>query len=122
MNIALWIAQGLLAAMFLMAGGMKLSKTKAELGKEMKWAKEMPAAGIKLIGLLEVAGVVGVILPEALGIVPILTPLAALGLALTMFFCLINHFRINDHGADKMAFGLMLLALFVAYGRYFLEV
>ena len=121
MNIALWIVQALLAMAFLMAGGMKLMKPKSEIEEKMAWAKDFSQGQIKMIGLVEVLGALGLILPAATGIMPILTPVAAVGLALTMLGALITHLRRKDGAGETMpSVVLMLLSLFVAYGRFVL--
>ena len=85
MNITLWIIAGLLAAAFLAAGAMKLAQPKAKLAESgMAWTEDFSDSQVKLIGLVEVLGAIGLILPAALDIAPILTPIAAAGLALTM--------------------------------------
>jgi uncharacterized membrane protein YphA (DoxX/SURF4 family) len=118
MNTALWIVQGLLAFMFLMAGMMKLTKSKEELKPKMgTWVDAVSTPGFKLIGLLEFLGAVGVVLPMAIGILPILTPTAAIGLALTMLGAMGLHIQRKEYDAIKKNIPLMLLALFVAIGR-----
>jgi hypothetical protein len=86
-NIAVWIASGLLATAYLLAGGMKLLTPKERLTKNpaMAAATEVfSATSIKLIGGVEVAGALGLILPWLTGVAPILTPAAAVGLALVL--------------------------------------
>ncbi|MEO0789975.1 MAG: DoxX family protein [Bacteroidota bacterium] len=119
MNIALWIVQGLLAAAFLMAGSMKLSKSKEELKNQLgDWVDTFSDSTIKTIGLLEVLGGVGIILPMLIGILPILTPIAGIGLALTMVGAMIVHINRGEYGALKNNVPLLLLALFVIIGRF----
>mgnify|MGYP001819961909 FL=1 len=125
MNIVLWILQALLAIVFLMAGFMKLSQSKDGLkekgGERMAWVDSVSANNIKLIGLLEVLAAVGLILPQLTGILPVLTPLAAVGLVLTMLGAIILHVRRGD-GAQAIVTNvvLLLIAAFVAYGRFVL--
>lgn len=125
MNIALWILQGLLAAMFLMAGFMKASKSKDEIkesgGERMAWVDDISANNIKLIGILEILAGIGLILPQLTGILPWLTPLAAIGLALTMIGALMLHVRRGD-GVQAIVTNvvILLLAAFVAYGHFVL--
>ncbi len=121
MNIALWVVQGLLAMAFLMAGGMKMMKPKSEIEEMMAWAKDFSGGQIKMIGAIEVLGALGLILPAATGIMPILTPIAAVGLALTMLGAMITHLRNKDGMGETLpSVMLMLLSLFVAYGRFVL--
>ena len=125
MNIALWIVQGLLAVVFLMAGFMKVSKSKDELietgGERMAWVESLSAGNVKLIGIVEVLAAIGLILPQLTGILPWLTPLAAVGLVFTMIGAIILHVRRGD-GAQAIVVNvvLLLMAAFVAYGRFVL--
>lgn len=121
MHIALWIAQGLLAAMFLLAGFMKLTTPKSQLVEKLgDWVATMPGESLKLIGLLEILGAIGLILPMLLGVAPILTPLAAAGILLTMIGAMILHANRKEY--DKMGMNAILLALavFVVLGRFVL--
>ncbi|MEQ9188615.1 MAG: DoxX family protein [Cryomorphaceae bacterium] len=118
MNIALWISQVLLAAAFLMAGAMKLMTAYDELALEMAWVSRWSAPMVMLIGLVEVLGALGLILPSVLRIQPKLTPIAALGLVVTMVLAIVDHL---GAGENDMVMGptiLMVLALFVAWGRW----
>ncbi len=118
MNIALWIVQGLLAVVFLMAGGIKLIQPKEKLVEKMAWASDFSPGVIKLIGAVEVLGAIGLILPQVTGILPWLTPLAALGVALTMVAAMVVHLRRNEAKEVVINLVLLVLALFVAYGRF----
>lgn len=120
MNIALWIVQGILAVMFMMAGFMKASKPKEELATNMGWVEDFSANNIKLIGILEILAAVGLILPPLTGILPWLAPLAAVGLILTMIGAAVTHSRRGENQMIGMNVMLLLLAAFVAYGRFFL--
>lgn len=125
MNIALWIVQGLLAVMFLMAGLMKATKSKEELkeaaGDNMAWVDSVSASTVRLIGILEVLIALGLILPHLTGILPWLTPLAAVGFVCTMLGAAALHAQRGD-GAQAIVTNivLLLLASFVAYGRFVL--
>jgi uncharacterized membrane protein YphA (DoxX/SURF4 family) len=119
LNIFLWIAAGLLAAVFLMAGTMKIAQPKEKLVGMMKWAVPVPEAQIKALGLVEVLGAVGVILPRALNIAPVLTPVAAVGCAIVMTGAVILHATRKEY--KEIAFPplvLLILALIVAVGRF----
>ena len=125
MNIALWIVQGLLAVMFLMAGFMKVSKSKDEIkasgGERMAWVEDLTDRNIRLIGILELLASTGLVLPQLTGILPWLTPLAAVGLVLTMIGAITLHVRRGDGPqAIGMNIVLLLMAAFVAYGRFVL--
>lgn len=120
MNIALWIVQGLLAVAFLMAGGMKLSQPKEKLLANMAFVEDFSQNTVRLIGLLEVLGAIGLILPWALTIMPELTGIAAIGLVLTMIGAIVTHIRRGEMQSLVPNIVLGLLALFVAVGRLFL--
>src|SRR5688572_23569165 len=95
-HITLWVTQALLAAMFLMAGSMKSTTPIDELVKMgMTWA-EGNSALVRFIGISEVLGGIGLILPALLRIKPILTPLAALGLFIIMALAVGVHLYQND--------------------------
>lgn len=125
MNTALWIVQVVLAIFMLMPGSLKLMNSIEELiakGKgRMDWAEDVSATNMKIIGLLEVLAAIGLILPMALGFYPILTPLAAVGVILTMIGAISLHLKRGDEPKSWMInVVIILLAAFVAYGRYFL--
>jgi uncharacterized membrane protein YphA (DoxX/SURF4 family) len=117
-NITLWGVQGLLAAIFLLAGSMKILRSRAQLlpNKHVGWVNDFSAMQIKLIGLAEVLGAIGLILPWALRIVPILTPVAAGCLALIMGDAALTHKERNEPFVPPMVLGI--LALGVAIGRF----
>ncbi len=123
MNTLIWILQGLIALMFAMAGFMKLSKPKEELKKQgsMAWVNDVSSSTLKLIGTLELLAALGLIVPQVTGIQSWLTPVAALGLVFTMIGALTLHIRRGD-GRQALVVNVMLLliAAFVAYGRYML--
>jgi len=121
MNLALWIIAGLLAVAYLVAGVGKLIVPKekiAAVGPSARWVEDFSAGTVKAIGALEVLAAVGLILPAALGIVPVLVPLAAVGLVLLMVGAVIT--RLRRHEAKPMMADLAYLALaaFVAWGRF----
>jgi uncharacterized membrane protein YphA (DoxX/SURF4 family) len=118
-NIFLWICAGLLAAMFLMAGVMKIAQPKEKLVGMMKWAVSVPEPQIKALGLVEVLGAIGLILPRALDIAPVLTPIAAAGCAIVMIGAVILHAVRKEH--KEIVFPplvLLILAIIVAAGRF----
>ena len=124
MNTVLWILQGLIASMFAMTGFMKLVKSKDELqnqGERMKWVESVSSRNLKFIGLLELLAALGLILPPLTGMLIWLTPLAATGLSINMIGAMLLHIRRGDDAkAISMNIMLMLLAGFVAYGRFVL--
>ena len=119
MGVALWVIQVLLGLAFLAAGGMKLSQPKEKLAENMGWVEDFSQPAVRLIGALEVLGAIGLVLPALTGILPWLTPLAALGLVLTMIGAALTHLRRKEYGNIAVNVVLLVLAAFVAYGRFF---
>jgi uncharacterized membrane protein YphA (DoxX/SURF4 family) len=120
MNVFLWIVAGVLAAFFLAAGLTKLTQSKEKLAANsgMKWTEDFSAGMIKLIGTAEVLGALGLILPGAFGIAPILVPLAACGLAIIMIGAIITHTRRKEYQPVAINVVLLILALIVAIFRF----
>lgn len=118
MNAALWAVQVILAIIFMMAGAMKLMKTKAELAEKMGWVEDFSQSTIRLIGGTEIMGAMGLILPALTGIAPILTPLAASGLAVVTIGATIVHARRGEIPLVAMNMMLAAMAIFVAWGRF----
>ncbi len=82
MSVAYWIVAGLLALFYLYSGGMKVVRSKERLLPMMAWVDGTPLALVRTIGILEVLGAAGLILPPLTGIAPWLALAAAIGLAL----------------------------------------
>lgn len=121
MNIALWVVAGLLAAVFLAAGLGKLSRPKDALySSGMKYVEDFSALQVKLIGGVEVLGAIGLVLPPLVGIAPVLAPIAAVGLAVTMVGAALTHARRAEWSGIAVPVVLLLLAVFVAVGRFWL--
>ncbi len=120
MNIALWVVQILLALAFLMAGAMKVSQPMEKLRKAMSWTAHTSVGSVRLVGVLEILGALGLILPAVTGILPWLTPVAAIGLVLTMIGAAIVHIRLKEFAGLGAPLVLFLLALFIVYGRFML--
>ena len=117
MNVVLWVSQGLLAALFLVAGLTKTVQTMAELSEKMLWVATTPEWVVRLAGVSEVLGALGVMLPAVMRIRPALSPLAAACLALVMALAMVFHIARGELYALPINLVLMALALFVAYGR-----
>ena len=118
MNVVLWVLQVVVALSFLMAGTMKLTQPLERLAQKMGWVKDFPPAVVRGIGLLEVLGAVGLVLPAATGILPWLTPLAASGLVLTMIGAALTHARRHEYPMIAGNAVLLALALVVAVARF----
>lgn len=117
-SITLWIVQILLGAAFIMAGVMKSFTPIPQLALRMPWAAELPEALVRFIGISELAGGIGVLLPSLLRVKPQLTPLAAVGLGTIMFLAAAFNFSRGDMAHIGMDAMLGLLAAFVAWGRW----
>ncbi len=117
LHITLWIVQVLLAGMFIMSGFMKVSQPIDQLSQMLPWASQVPQALVRFIGISEVLGGIGLILPALLGIKPHLTAWAALGLVAVMIFAAIFHATRGEFSAINTNIILSLVALFIAWGR-----
>ena len=115
MNVALWIVQALLAALFLFAGSMKFIMPIEEMTKQMP---SMPGWFLHFIGVVELLGGLGLILPGLLRIKPGLTPLAAAGLVIIMIGATVIGFMIGPASGALIPLIVGVLAAFVAYGRW----
>src|SRR4051794_40531489 len=112
-NVGLWLVQGVLAALFLFAGGMKLiTPTEA-----LSLLSPFPGEFIKFIGACEVLGAVGLVLPLALGIRRELTPLAAAGLAIIVVGATVSTLAIGGGALALIDVVIGVLAATVVYGR-----
>jgi len=119
MNVALWVIAGLLTLAFLVGGVMKLAQPKDRLAASgMAWTEDFPAGVVKGIGALEVMGAFGLVLPAVTGIAPVLTPLAALGIALIMVGAAVVHARRGEFQVIAVNLVLLVLAGVVAWGRF----
>jgi hypothetical protein len=114
LTCVLWIVQGLLAFIFLVAGGTKLALSIEEMTKDLA----LPGLFLRLLGVAEVLGAIGLILPGLLHIRPGLTPLAAAGLLLIMIGATGISLAIMGPALALIPLVVGLLAAFVAYGRW----
>ena len=119
LNIVLWVIAGLLAAMYVMSGSTKAFRYEAAR-ERMAWVRDMPEPLVRFIGVVELLGAIGLILPRLTGILPWLTPVAAAGLAVDML--LATGFHISRKETFVPTTVLTILAAFVAYGRFALSV
>ena len=118
MNIALWIVQGLLAAMYLMAGLLKTFQT-AKAKEQMPWAKNRSDGYVRFVGISELLGAFGLILPLVTGILPWLTVLAAVGLTLIQLLAILTeHLPKKEYNVIPVNVVLLALAVFVIIGRW----
>jgi hypothetical protein len=114
MTLALWITAVLLTVVYLGSGGVKVIRSRTQLEPQMAWVKGATGWQVKVVGALEVLGALGVILPLATGIAPILTAVAALCLALVQVVAIPVHVRIKELRSLPVNILLLLLAVAVA--------
>jgi len=114
MNVALWIVQGLLAALFLFAGGAKLVLPLDQMAGPVA----LPGWFLRFLGVAEVLGALGLVLPGLLRNRPGLTPLAAAGLVIIMIGATVVTLVGGMVAVALMNVVVALLAAFVAYGRW----
>jgi uncharacterized membrane protein YphA (DoxX/SURF4 family) len=120
MNIVFWVIQGLLALVFIASGSIKLTQPKEKLAAQMEWTKDAPQPAIKLLGAVEILGGLGLILPSLTGVLPWLTPLAAVGLVLIMIGASMTHYQRKEFSRIGFTSTLLVLALVVAVGRFWI--
>jgi len=119
-NTVLWIVQGLLAVMFLFAGGSKLAMSAGQMTEQANTVGGLqpPIAFIRFIGVCEVLGAIGVVVPWLTGIRPGLTPLAATGLVIIMIGATVVNLTTTIPAIAILTVILGVFAAFVAYGRW----
>lgn len=118
MSVFLWVLQGVLAAMFAMAGVMKATQPIEKLAGSLPYVKDLSPGTVRLIGVSELAAALGLILPAATGIATVLTPLAATGLVLVMMLAAGFHYRRTEYSSIGFNAVLLILAVVVAWGRF----
>lgn len=117
LHLGLWAAQIALAGVFLMTGGMKLVAPIEKLRAQLPWVSGVMGDAVRFIGLVEVLGALGLVLPASTRILPRLTPLAALGLTTVMVLALATHLTRGEYPMIIANLVLGGLAAFVAWGR-----
>jgi hypothetical protein len=120
LNLSLWIAAGLLAAVLLLSSAkLFVPKEKmAGMGAATRWVEDFSPGALKAIGALEVLAAVGLILPAALDIAPVLVPLAATGAVLLLVGAVITRLRRGEKTTIVPDLVYLALAAFVAWGRF----
>lgn len=118
MNVALWILQVLVALLFLMAGGAKAFRPLDKLTQQWDWIGKVPPRFVRFLGVSELAGAVGLILPATTAILPQLTIAAALGLAVVMGSATAFHVSRREYPSSVRALVILLLTLTIAVGRW----
>jgi uncharacterized membrane protein len=118
-NIALWIVQAALALVFGGGGVVKATRDRKRLFDDgMTWVEDFPAGAVTAIGALEALAAVGLILPAVTGIAPVLTPLAAVGIALLMAGAGVVHIRRGEFPYTGVVAVLFAAAVLVVWGRF----
>lgn len=118
MNIALWIAQILLVFLYGMAGTLKTFQI-AKVREQMPWAKNRSDAFIRFVGISELLGALGMVLPLLTGILPWLTVLAAAGLAVIQLLAIFSeHLPKQEYKVIPMNIVLLALSIFIVIGRW----
>jgi hypothetical protein len=110
-NIALLVAEGLAAVVFLATGVVKVVTPKGKLVEKMHWAATWPSGRIKLLGLAEMAGAFGLVLPAALHMAPVFTPIAAVCLAVLMLGAVQTHRRVHESFIPALVLALVCVAI-----------
>lgn len=111
MTIAFYIVAGLTAVIFLGAGGIKLARPKSALTESgMTWVEDFSPTSVKLIGLAEALGAVGLIVPTATNIMPVLSPIAGIGLVIVMIGAAIVHTRRKEPATTPLGLAVLPLA------------
>ena len=124
MNVALWIAAGLLAAILLVSTNkafLPREKIVSVGGKAAQWVLDFSPGALRAIAAVEVLGAVGLILPAVLDIAPSLVPVAATGVALLFTGAVIMRLRRGERMTILPDLLYLALAVFVAVGRFGLE-
>ncbi|TPQ22257.1 DoxX family protein [Streptomyces sporangiiformans] len=120
MNLALWIGAGLLAAVALIGGISKtfVPKEKLAVVHGGGWTEDVGAGFVKTLGVLELLAAVGLILPAAVDIAPVLAPVTAVCWVLLMVGAMVTHGRLGESKFVVLNLIYLALAAFVAWGRF----
>ncbi|MCC9145819.1 MULTISPECIES: DoxX family protein [unclassified Arthrobacter] len=118
LSLLLWLVQLVLALLFAGVGFMKIFQGYDRLKENLRWPEDFSAGTVKLIGVLEVLGALGLILPGVTGVLPVLTAVAASALAVLMALAVLVHVRRGERNRIALAVILMVLSLVVALGRF----
>jgi uncharacterized membrane protein len=118
MNLTLWILQGALAVVYLGVGMAKVIQPRERLRPAMPYVEDFPENVIKFIGVVEILGAAGLILPPVTGVAPVLVPLAAAGLAMLQVLASLVHVRRKEFTNLPVNVALLASATVVAWGRF----
>ena len=117
LRIGLWVAQGLVCFVFIAAGLVKMLTPISQLAAMMPWTGEHSEAFVRIIGAIDLAGGIGILLPALTRILPNLSVLAALGCSVLQVFAIAFHVSRGEAPVTPLNLVLLALALFVLWGR-----
>lgn len=120
METVLWVLTAVLAGMFVIAGATKAVRSKEQLVVEprMAWTEDFSPGLIRTLGVLELVGAVGLVLPGLLDAATVLVPVAAVCLAVLMVGAVVVHLRRGEVGGALMPAALLVGSVLVAWGRF----
>jgi hypothetical protein len=113
--IAYWIVAGLLALFYLYAGGRKLVESRERLAPMMGWVDTIPMPVVRFVGVVEVLGAAGLLLPPLTGVAPVLAPVAALGLLVLQILAAGLHLSRGERKETGLNGALIVLAAVAAW-------
>ena len=117
MNIALWSMQALVALLFFVVGFMKAFLPLETLAKAFQWVPSFPPAFVRFLGICEILGAIGMLLPPLAHILPWLAIAAAVGFILTAGGGTVVHLSRREYRVMSVNIVLIMLSLFIIYGR-----
>jgi uncharacterized membrane protein len=118
MNVFLWIVQAILAVMFAMSGAQKAIQPKDQLAAKYLWMHDFSQESVRFIGVVEVLGAIGLIVPSVTGIAPVLAPVAGTGLAVLLVLAAAVHIRRREPRGVWVTAVLFALTVLVVWGRF----
>jgi len=118
MNVSLWIAQILIAALLVWGASVKLLLPIEKMAAMFPWTGQVPVFLVKFTGMIDVLGAIGLILPSLLRIQPKLTPLSAIGFIILMICASVFHISRGEASAIGLNIVFIFIAAFVAWGRF----
>lgn len=118
MNTTLWIIQTLLAAFFILPGFGKINNSKQKHIEDGHLKAEDSVIPVRVLGILELLGCIGIIVPWLTGIIPMLTPITAVCFCLIMLSGIVVHIKKKEYKMLPMLAVVFTLAAFVAYYRF----
>ena len=117
MDLILWVVAWALAALFLMVGFVKLTRSRDELHQQMDWVEDVKPRTVKIIGALEIVAGLALVIPPLLGVAVFLTPLAAAGIVFLMLGAGMLHQRRHENSMLLMNLIIAMMGTFIAVGR-----